>query len=78
MHLLILQYARAEHLGIFRQFLQEDGYSWDAVHLDERQALLALDRYHGLWVIGGPIDFLQEEAYLWLIAQKKSFIQKGG
>ena len=31
MHLLVLQHARAEHPGIFRQFLQEDGHSWDCL-----------------------------------------------
>ena len=75
MHLLVLQHARAEHPGIFRQFLQEDGHSWDAVHLDEGEALPALEGYDGLWVMGGPMDVWQEEAYPWLIAEK-AFIQK--
>lgn len=75
MHLLVLQHARAEHPGIFRQFLQEDGHSWDAVHLDEGEALPALDGYDGLWVMGGPMDVWQEEAYPWLIAEK-AFIKK--
>ena len=43
MHLLVLQHARAEHPGIFRKFLQEDGHSWDAVHLEEGEALPALE-----------------------------------
>ncbi|MDA9944687.1 type 1 glutamine amidotransferase, partial [Paracoccaceae bacterium] len=75
MHLLVLQHARAEHPGIFRQFLQEDGHSWDAVHLDEGEALPALEGYDGLWVMGGPMDVWQEEAYPWLIAEK-AFIQE--
>ena len=73
MHLLVLQHAWAEHPGIFRRFLQEDGHSWDAVHLDEGQALPELDGYDGLWVLGGPMDAWQEEAYPWLIVEKPLF-----
>lgn len=70
MHLLVLQHARVEHPGIFREFLAEDGHSWDAVELDEGEALPELDGYDGLWVMGGPMDVWQEDAYPWLAAEK--------
>ena len=75
MRLLAFQHARAEHPGNYCKCLQEDGYSWDAVHLDEGEALPALDRYDGLWVMGGPMDDWQEEAYPWLVAEKVSIQQ---
>ena len=70
MHILVLQHARVEHPGIFRQFLTEDGHSWDAVELDEGEALPALDGYDALWVMGGPMDVWQEDAHPWLMAEK--------
>ncbi len=70
MHLLVLQHAREEHPGVFREFLREDGHSWDAVELDEGEALPKLDGYDGLWVMGGPMDVWQEEAHPWLVAEK--------
>ena len=70
MKLLVLQHADVEHPGIFRQFLKEDGHSWDAVELDAGEALPALDGYDGLWVMGGPMDVWQEEAHPWLKAEK--------
>ncbi len=70
MHILVLQHARVEHPGVFRQFLEEDGHSWDAVELDEGEALPMIDGYDALWVLGGPMDVWQEAEYPWLRAEK--------
>lgn len=70
MKVLVLQHARVEHPGIFRTFLAEDGHSYDAVELDEGEALPSLDGYDALWVMGGPMDVWQEEAHPWLKAEK--------
>ena len=70
MHILVLQHERVEHPGIFREFLAEDGHTWDAVELDEGEALPELDGYDALWVMGGPMDVWQEEAHTWLVAEK--------
>lgn len=71
MHLLVLQHATIEHSGIFRSFLTEDGHSWDTVELDQGESLPDdLSGYDGLWVLGGPMDVWQEDAYPWLKAEK--------
>lgn len=75
MHILVLQHARVEHPGVFRQFLTEDGHSWDSVELDEGEKLPELDGYDGLWVLGGPMDVWQEQEHPWL-AEEKAFIRK--
>lgn len=75
MHILVLQHERVEHPGIFRQFLREDGHSWDAVELDAGEALPALDGYDALWVMGGPMDVWQEQEHPWL-KDEKAFIYK--
>ncbi len=46
MHILVLQHARAEHPGIFRQFLKEDGNTWETVELDEGEALPDIDKFY--------------------------------
>lgn len=74
MHILVLQHERVEHPGIFRSFLKEDGHSWDAVELDEGEALPGLDDYDALWVMGGPMDTWQEDAHPWL-RHEKQFIK---
>ncbi len=70
MNILVLQHARAEHPGIFRTFLEEDGHSYTAIELDEGEALPALDGFDALWVLGGPMDVWQEDAHPWLVAEK--------
>jgi len=71
MHLLVLQHASVEHPGIFRQFLTEDGHSWDTVELDKGEPLPLLDEYDGLWVLGGPMDVWQEKEHPWLKPEKE-------
>ena len=73
MHLLVLQHAATEHPGSFRRFLAEDGHSYDVVDLDRGAALPSLDGYDGLWVMGGPMDVWQEDAFPWL-KDEKAFI----
>lgn len=70
MHLLVLQHARVEHPGIFREFLHEDGHTYDAVELDEGAPLPDPGGYDGVWVMGGPMDVWQEDAHPWLAAEK--------
>lgn len=74
MKLLVLQHARVEHPGVFRSFLEEDGHSWDAIELDEGEALPPIDGYDGLWVLGGPMDVWQKDAHPWL-KEEKAYIQ---
>jgi len=75
MHLLVLQHVEIEHPGIFRNFLKEDGHTYDAVELDAGEALPSLDGYDGLWVMGGPMDVWEEEAHPWL-KPEKAFIRE--
>lgn len=75
MHLLVLQHAAVEHPGIFRSFLEEDGHTYDAVELDEGEALPGFDGYDALWVMGGPMDVWQEDAHPWL-KEEKAFIRE--
>lgn len=74
MHILALQHAACEHPGVFRQFLAEDGHTYDAVELDEGEALPSIDGYDALWVLGGPMDTWQEDAHPWL-KDEKAFIR---
>ena len=70
MKLLVLQHARVEHPGIFREFLYEDGHDWHPVHLDEGEAVPSLEGYDALWVMGGPMDVWQEDEHAFLAPEK--------
>ena len=71
MRILVFQHVRAEHPGIFRTFLEEDGHEWFPVHLDEGQIPPPLDEFDALWVMGGPMDVWEEDEYPWLCNEKE-------
>lgn len=68
--ILVFQHIALEHPGIFREFLKADAIEWDAVELDEGEAIPDLGSYDGLWVMGGPMDVWQEDEHPWLRAEK--------
>lgn len=72
---LVFQHIACEHPGIFRDFLAEDGIPWQAVELDEGEAIPDLSDHDALWVMGGPMDTWQETEHPWL-APEKAAIRK--
>ncbi len=70
MRMLVFQHHVLEHPGVFREFLAEDGVEWDAVQLQDGEAIPALGDYDALWVLGGPMDVWEEDLYPWLVAEK--------
>ena len=64
--LLVFQHLEVEHPGVFRDFLAADGIPWDVIELDAGAAIPDLERYAGLWVMGGPMDVWQVSEYPWL------------
>lgn len=72
MRFLVFQHIACEHPGIFRDFMQADGVAWDAVELDEGEAIPPLDGYDALIVMGGPMDVWQEAEHPWLVTEKQA------
>lgn len=72
MKILVLQHIVSEHPGVFRDFLVEDGLSWETVELDEGQAIPDLEPYDLMIVMGGPQDVWEEDRYPWLRAEKEA------
>jgi hypothetical protein len=56
MRLLVFKHIECEHPGSLRQFLARDSIEWDAVELDQGEAIPDLEDYDALWVMGGPMD----------------------
>jgi GMP synthase-like glutamine amidotransferase len=69
MRILVFQHLAVEHPGVFRDFWAAAGHRWDAVALDEGEAIPALEPYDLLVVMGGPMDVWQREAYPWLVPE---------
>lgn len=76
MNIIVLQHAKAEHLGIFRLFLDQDGHSWKTFHLYRGDPLpQSMVGYDALWVLGGPMHVWQEDENPWLVCEK-AFIRR--
>ncbi len=63
---LVFQHIACEHPGIFRDFLAEDGVGWQAIELDEGEAIPPLEDYDILFVMGGPMDVWEVGDHPWL------------
>ena len=77
MRFLVFQHIAIEHPGIFRDFFAADGIQWDAVELDEGEAIPDLaganhSNWDALWVMGGPMDVWEETEHPWLKAEKQA------
>jgi GMP synthase-like glutamine amidotransferase len=70
MKVLVLQHLEAEHPGVFRDFLREDGVDWHTVELDEGEAIPDLEPFDVMMVMGGPQDTWQEDQFPWLKPEK--------
>ena len=70
--ILVLQHIAAEHPGIFREFLNEDGVEWIPIELDEGENIPSLEKFDALWVMGGPMDVWEEKKHPWLVNEKAS------
>ncbi len=70
MRILVFQHIASEHPGSFRDVMQAYGHTWEAVELDEGEAIPPLDDYDALLVMGGPMDVWEEQAHPWLVEEK--------
>lgn len=70
MKILVFQHIECEHPGSLRQFLAADGVQWDAVNLDQGDAIPEFEGYDALWVMGGPMDVWDVEQHPWLVPEK--------
>ena len=76
MRLLVFQHIECEHPGSLRRFLALDGIEWQAVNLEQGEAIPELENYEVLWVVGGPLDVWDVEEHPWLVAEKAA-IRRG-
>jgi len=72
MRILVFQHIECEHPGMLRTCLSEHDVAWDAVELDQGEAIPDLNDYDALWVMGGPMDVWDVDKYAWLVQEKEA------
>ena len=75
MRFLVLQHIDAEHPGILREFMRDDGVRWDTVRLDHGEVIPSLDGYDAVVAMGGPMDVWEEDVHPWLVSEKAAIAE---
>ena len=72
MEALILQHIKIEDPGYIKDLMIADYWNLTTVELDEGEKIPNnLDKFDGMFCMGGPMDTWMEEKYPWLIEEKK-------
>ena len=70
MRVLVLQHIACEPPGVYEDVLLERGAMLTRVELDEGDRLPALDGFHAIVAMGGPMSVNEEAEHPWLIEEK--------
>lgn len=70
--ILVFQHLPGKHLGHLFELLKADGMPFQIVRLDLGEPIPDLRSYRALWVLGGSMDVWEEEAFPWLISEKRA------
>lgn len=71
MKFLVIKHVIAEGLGVFESLCHQAGIEVDYVELEKGDTFPSLEGYSALWVMGGPMNVRDIEAYPWLIEEKQ-------
>ncbi len=72
MNIIILQHIKIEDPGYIKDLMLADGLNLHTIELDEGEKIPNdLDKFDGMFCMGGPMDTFMEKEYSWLIEEKK-------
>ncbi len=70
-NILILQHINIETPGYILDLMKKDNYNLTTVELDEGERIPnELNKFDGMFCMGGPMDTWMEKEYPWLIEEK--------
>ena len=72
MEIIILQHIKIEDPGYIKDLMICDDFNLTTIQLDEGEKIPNnLDKFDGMFCMGGPMDTWMEDKYPWLIEEKK-------
>jgi GMP synthase-like glutamine amidotransferase len=72
MEIIILQHIKIEDPGYIKDLMISDDFNLTTIQLDEGEKIPNnLDKFDGMFCMGGPMDTWMEEKYPWLVEEKK-------
>ena len=71
-NILILQHINIETPGYILDLMKKDKFNLTTIELDEGEKIPSnLDKFDGMFCMGGPMDTWMEDDYPWLIEEKR-------
>ena len=72
MKILILQHIECETPGYIKDLMLSDGFDLTTVELDVGEKIPNnIDKFDGMFCMGGPMDTWMTEKYPWIVVEKK-------
>ena len=72
LNIIILQHIKIEDPGYIKDLMLADGLNLTTIELDEGEQIPKnLDKFDGMFCMGGPMDTYMEKEYPWLVEEKK-------
>ena len=72
MNIIILQHIKIEDPAVIKDLMVADGFNLTTIELDEGEKIPEdLNKFDGMFCMGGPMDTYMEKEYPWLIEEKK-------
>ena len=72
MNIIVLQHIKIEDPGYIKDLMLADGFKLTTIELDEGEKIPEdLNKFDGMFCMGGPMDTYMEKEYPWLIEEKK-------
>ena len=72
MNIIVLQHIKIEDPGYIKDLMLADGFNLTTIELDEGEKIPEdLNKFDGMFCMGGPMDTFMEKQYPWLVEEKK-------
>ena len=72
MNIIVLQHIKIEDPGYIKDLMLADGFNLITIQLDEGEKIPEdLNKFDGMFCMGGPMDTFMEKQYPWLVEEKK-------
>ena len=72
MNIIILQHIKIEDPGYIKDLMIADGINLTTIELDEGEKIPDnLEKFDGMFCMGGPMDTYMEDKFPWLIEEKR-------
>jgi GMP synthase-like glutamine amidotransferase len=69
--ILVFKHMPSQNPGIFRDFAADHGIRFSEIDLNAGDPIPDLDRFDGLWAMGGTMNAWEEASYPWLVDEKR-------